>query len=144
MGQDVTAGTFSGWPTSSGRRSRGGAGRLLRPRRYARNHEGASDLALVRLLARYGRGGPRRETLIGLWRILEDEHLGRYLAGKASLLLRAAPRARLGFVEHLGVRLSPREPDEAFQDIGAVRSRTLKPWRNHLLVWNVQRFILGR
>ncbi len=70
-----------------------------------------------------------------------DGTLG-YREGKASFSEQRG--ARLGFFEHLGVRLSPREPDEAFQDIGPVRSRTIKPWRNHLLAWNVWRFILGR
>lgn len=77
------------------------------------DHQGASDAALVKLLAHHGRAASRQEDLVGLWRALEDEHMGRYLAGQMSFSEQR--RARVSsFFGHLGESLSPREADEVF------------------------------
>ena len=77
------------------------------------DHQAASELAVVRLLSEYGHSGLSREIVVGRWRTLEDEHMGRYLAGEASFSEQR--RARIsGFFEYLGEHLSPEQADEAF------------------------------
>lgn len=73
------------------------------------DHQAASDLAVVRLLSEYGHSGLSRETVVGLWRTLEDEHMGRYLAGEESFSEQR--RARIsGFFEYLGNASHPKSP----------------------------------
>ena len=77
------------------------------------DHQAASDLAVMRLLTEYGHSGLSQKTVVGLWRTLEDEHMGCYLAGEASFSEQR--RARIsGFFEYLGERLSPEQSDEIF------------------------------
>ena len=91
------------------------------------DHQAASDLAVVRLLSEYGHSGFSRETVVGLWRTLEDEHMGRYLTGEASFSDQR--RARIsGFIEYLGERLSPKQSDEAFSIYLGLYERGWKPF----------------
>ncbi len=91
------------------------------------DHQGASDLAVVQLLTEYGHSGLGRETVVSLWRTLEDEHMGRYLAGEASFSEQR--RARIsGFFEYLGKRLSPEQSDEAFSIYLGFYERGWKPF----------------
>lgn len=77
------------------------------------DHERASEAALLRLLDLRGVDASRRAGALDLWRRLEDEHMGRYLAGSTSFA--GQRRARIaGLFEYLGTDLGSRDADGAF------------------------------
>lgn len=77
------------------------------------DHKGAAEAAVVRLLARYRLDGPSRETAVDLWHQLNEDYIGRYLAGAMSFAEQRRARVR-DFFEHFGFSCSPQEADEAF------------------------------